>query len=90
MVHDKVIEAVERGKEEVVGPSDPELDGPIQVEHSVMLGWVVLGHELSNDELLIPIKFVSSVRICKQAGTSDGCKSNGPFTVACDSFGCAV
>ena len=37
MVHDKVVEAVERGKEEVVGSSDPELDGPIQVGHSAML-----------------------------------------------------
>ena len=87
MVHDKVVEAVERGKEEVVGSSDLELDGPVQVEHSVMLCWVVLGHKLSNNELLISIKFIGSVWICKQAGTSDSCKHDGPFTMACDSFG---
>ena len=65
MVHDEVVEAVERVKEEVVGSSDPEPDGPVQVEYSVMLCRVILGRKLSNDESLISIELIGSVWVCK-------------------------
>jgi len=87
MACDEVAEFVVRGEGEVIGSSDMDADGAVELDDKNVLGWEGDCGKQSNDVLLILSELPDSVWISEEDSFLCAFKCNDPVAMSTDFFG---